>query len=119
MSLYYQQVTTIVILYEFEYEKELIQHQDNNPSNNDNEDNKIELNTPDNKKTTTSVLCPSYKINRSKDGYIECLASFRPTACNKTVNIYLEVWIKENRLLQSPSKQTFVDCNPANEIFNR
>ncbi len=72
-----------------------------------------------NSEITKLVLCPSYKISHSKHGHVECDASFHPNACNTTVTIYLEVWVKEDRMLQSPSREIFIDCDPDAEILNR
>ena len=59
----------------------------------------------------TSVLCPDYKIQKSENGEISCLMSFPPTFCNKTIDVYLEVWTIHGVLLQSPAKKMQVDCN--------
>ena len=111
----------MVILYEYTSETKLNQQKDNNNPNHRNEDNDTELNASKSKKSeiTTLVLCPSYKISRSKDGHVECDASFHLNACNTTVDIYLEVWIKEDRMLQSPSREIFIDCDPDAEVLNR
>ena len=111
----------MVILYEYKSEKELSPEQDNNNSNHHSDVKETESNTTKSNKfsLTSTVLCPSYKISRSKDGQIECFASFYPNVCNTSVDIHLEVWIKEDRMLQSRSKKIFVDCNPDAEILNR
>ena len=63
---------------------------------------------------STSVLCPDYKIQKSKNGEISCLMSFPSTFCNKTVDVYLEVWTIHGVLLQSSAKKMKVDCNLVN-----
>ena len=61
-----------------------------------------------------SVLCPDYKIQKSENGEISCLMSFPPTFCNKTIDVYLEVWTIHGVLVQEPPKKMRVDCNLVN-----
>ena len=67
----------------------------------------------------TSVLCPSYKIRYSQDGSINCRVEIPSDICNKRIELYLEMWIKENRLLQSTKKAAFLDCNPPPIVIDR
>ena len=63
---------------------------------------------------STSVLCPDYKIQKSENGEISCLMSFPLTFCNKTIDVYLEVWTIHGVLVQEAPKKMRVDCNLVN-----
>ena len=108
----------MVILYKHDSDSNDIQSQEIDDTRGYNDDNKERSNLTnvktlsENLSQTTSVLCPSYKIDRIKNGTLTCLAIFPPNTCNTTVDIYLEVWITENKLLQSSPKQLLIDCDP-------
>ena len=89
-----------------------------NPSN-PNQSTEVKSSGAENIDQTTSILCPSYKITNSQDGYIKCVPTFPLGACNTIIKVYLEVWISENRLLQSSKKEVFVDCNASGILINR
>ena len=67
----------------------------------------------------TSVLCPSYKIKYSEDGIIRCNVTFPIYTCGKNIQLYLEIWVEGNRLIQSIKKDAFVDCNSFLAVENR
>ena len=76
--------------------------------------NKETKKKPYSSQQSTSVLCPDYKIHKSETGEISCLMSFPSTFCNKTIDVYLEVWTINGELLQSPAMKMQVDCNLVN-----
>ena len=67
----------------------------------------------------TSVLCPSYKIKHSQDGSISCIVDFPSDICSTRIELYLEMWIKQNQLLQSTKKEAYIDCNPPQIVIDR
>ena len=67
----------------------------------------------------TSVLCPSYKIEYSEDGSISCIVDIQSDICSKRVELYLEMWIKQNRLLQSTKKEALLDCDSPPIVIDR
>ena len=67
----------------------------------------------------TSVLCPSYKMKYSHDGSINCIVDFPSDVCSKRIDLYLEMWIKPNQLLQSTKKEAFLDCNSPPIVIDR
>ena len=67
----------------------------------------------------TSVLCPSYKMKYSDDGSINCTVDFPSDSCSKRIDLYLEMWIKPNHLLQSTKKEAFLDCNSPPVVIDR
>ena len=115
----------MVILYEYNSTKEFSTHQITENYKEDQKGHKKRSNdTSDmsqstNSQQTTSVLCPAYEISRKKHGHLECFASFVSTACDSVVNVYLEVWITESRLLQSTARKAFIDCNDSPPLYTR
>ena len=67
----------------------------------------------------TSVLCPSYKIEYSKDGSISCIVDFPSDICSTRIELYIEMWIKQNQLIQSTKKDAFIDCNSPSIVIDR
>ena len=67
----------------------------------------------------TSVLCPSYKIKYSQDGSISCTVDFPSDICSTRIELYLEMWIKQNQLLQSTKKEAYIDCNTPQIVIDR
>ena len=67
----------------------------------------------------TSVLCPSYRTKYSQDGIISCIVDFPSDICGTRIELYLEMWINQNQLLQSTKKEAFVDCNSPPIVIDR
>ena len=92
---------------------------DDSVKNQDTYDNQDTKQQQYSSQQSTSVLCPDYKIQKSENGEISCLMSFPLTFCNKTIDVYLEVWTIHGVLLQEPPKKMQVDCNLVNNDRER
>ena len=87
---------------------------DDSVKNQDTYDNQDTKQQQYSSQQSTSVLCPDYKIQKSENGEISCLMSFPLTFCNKTIDVYLEVWTIHGVLVQEAPKKMRVDCNLVN-----
>ena len=115
----------MVVLYEHTYSPKL-DHAQNSTATDTNSEfynaqpnkvNKTQQNT--NSYQTTSVLCPTYNISKPEDGLLKCFARFPPAMCGMTVSIYLEVWLRYDRMVKSIPKKAFLDCNGTMPICTR
>ena len=115
----------MVVLYEHTYSPKFDQTQNSTATDNNGELYKRQPNkvnkAPQSTKSyqTTSVLCPTYNISKPEDGIRKCFARFPLAICGITVSIYLEVWLRYDRMVKSLPKKAFIDCDGKRPICKR